>query len=555
MVKLLLLLFFSLPIISQAQAQNINKFEYKGKQTSLQDFLINNVKIIKKDNRDLVVIPLKPLLALYLYLSSNLKISELDTQIAQSKFREIDKPKLTWNTYYETANNNILSSIANESTSFNTFSSNTINTGINHQTRSGINYGIQISSNNVDSTPKTFDNNQISTTEKKIKYTELDLNFQVNIPIGKGFGKINYLDLIQAQLNTANTQRTYLSTIYNLVEVVINAYWELVAIYSELDLAIERVAESRRIVTESEARFELGIVSENFLLRSKNQLENDINLKAQIYVALFEIEEALKIAINIKNFPYGIFPKDEPQTPKLEDRNIENYLDNLANCPKFNPPSTCHPDYVNLEIAKNSSEITKIEADNEKKIDLDLSLVYNIKGLGQDNSQANSVLNSQELSNYTAKLTWSYPLGGSKSTEKNLQYNLESMKLGKQALNLRDNYELQLKTIIKTLDFLSQQLDAIGSNILLLNKIYEQEQFKYKIASGTRLNILEAKTELYSALANRKRIEKEYEKKFYLFKLIVGELFDYLGIDLDNIKFLEILESLTFKVNNEIENN
>ena len=547
MIKKLFLIFcyIFIALPTNAQSQSLKSFEFNGKQISLTDFLTNHAQIIEKDNRKLVAIPLRPLLALYLHLSSSIKSASLEHQIAESKLKEAKKPKLSWVTSYTISDTNRPNTVDATSSSFTATTNSGVTTGFNHKTLSGIAYELSLSSINTENVSKRFLLDPANQTSAPLqKFNQLALNFNFNFPIGKSFGKVNGINIIQASIASAQSKKNILDAIYQQTELVSDFYWNLVAIYAAIDIANNRVAESRTIVADNQVRAELGLISETFLLRSQNQLERDLNQRELLYLSLFELEKALKITLDIRDLDYGLYPSDKPQNSKLEHNDIATYLDKVINCSSLEE-ITCHPDFLGLKILAGFNQIDKITADDESRPDIDLGLQFSLKGYGEDFSAANSSLSSQNLNDYSLSLSWNSPLGSSKAETKKQQYLLEQMKLLTQEGSLKDNYELRIATQLKRIDFIQKQIDTATRSITIFRKLYEQEQYKYRLATSTRLEILEAQTELYNALANKANLLVEYEKNFYSFKLIVGDLFNYLKIDLNNIDPLEMLREIT----------
>ena len=495
-----------------------------------QDFTAIIEQIEKKNfyGKQVALVPLKLILQYSLIALSDLEVADYQDKIHQARYlQSLGKFEPTLTTEIVSNSNPAVTGSTEGNLNFSRQNNTTISTSLSKKNLNGINYGISINvSSNASQNYQINKQQDIVSGEGNSDYTVFSNIFSVNIPIGQDWGDINFIESKSHLVDKENNKINKLEIIIAYFNGVSQLYWELVKIYAMFEQQKEKIQLAKQLYEESLQREEVGLTTainvNNTLLLWNTEQINIIPLENVI----IDLEEQIKVALDLLNLDLGLFPVDGFKTIAPESDSTF-YYDKIL---QF------HPVFLKFRVDAAKNMIEKEESENLLATDIDLNLRYNLTGAGFNVGESVENIPVTELDGYNIGLTWKHTFGNTKAQEKKSEVLHRKIQIETQKKSQGNNYLILVRKIFRELDFYKATIKNSQQRQEVALKFFQQEKLKYNNGEISSITLFEAQTEKTAAEFSFISAQAEYEKQYHELLILTGEIFPYYQIDIDTTK-------------------
>lgn len=506
-------------------------------EATLQKFMVYpGLEFGEVDGRQVVKASLKSTLHLILEFNTSLQSLLLGEQIALSALEAAgNRNNPVWKNDFRvnktvrgssrTTTENASSTPQNSSSTA-TYNANESHTFSSSWSKKGGN-GIRYSATFSESTSKTRTYRKQENKKNKIEEQGVSdpsvsssLKLGVSVPILQDWGAINDLPVLRSRLSVDNSQFNTQKSRLETLEIIARSYWDLAGLWKTREVLLESAKLSEQLLEENRIRTEAGVLmptdvkeSEIQLFRNQQQLlknEHDIR----------NIEDQMKVALNLVELPYGLFPSDTPQLHPIDfqfKQQLQKVLQNSSDLK-----------LLNSKVKNNQYDLD--DAYNQDKTNLDLNLDYTFSGNDKEFSKTLETYDESKLQGYQIGLTWEVPLFDYKTPEQIKQKKLERTQLDIQLVNTKDDLTMKLKTIQRNLRFAAQEIENATVIRQLAEEVLQQEIAKQRLGQSTGFRVSQAQQELVSAQSSEIQSLINYEKVYLSLLVLTGDIYEHFEI-------------------------
>ena len=504
-------LFIYQPLIAQDVAtiiEQIGKKNFYGKQVAL--------------------VPLKLILQYALIALSDLEVIDYQDKIHQARYlQSLGKFEPTLTTGIVSSSNPAVTGSTAGNLRFSRQNNTTISTSLSKKNLSGISYEVSVNLSSNASQSYQIDTQQnIIPDGENSDYAVFSNIFSVNIPIGQDWGDVNFIESKRHLADKENNKINKLEIIIAYFNGVSQLYWELVKIYAMFEQQKEKIQLAKQLYEESLQREEVGLttalsVNNTLLLWNKERI-NIIPLENVI----IDLEEQIKVALDLLSLDLGLFPVDEFKTIAPESDSTFYY----------NKILQFHPVFLKFRVDMAKNTIEKEESENLLSTDIDLNLQYNLVGAGFNLGESAENIPITELDGYSVGLTWKHTFGNTKAQQKKSEVLHRKIQIETQKKSQENNYLILVRKIFRELDFYKASIKNAQHMQETALKFFQQEKLKYDNGEISSITFFKSQTEKTAAEFSLISAQAEYEKKYHELLILTGEIFPYYQIGIDITK-------------------
>lgn len=333
----------------------------------------------------------------------------------------------------------------------------------------------------------------INMNNKLAEYGNYDPLVTANFtqPILRGFGKVNQIDLWNAQ-DTENLNKNRLKqTVINEITDVINAYHNLILSGNTLKSQREQLKDAENIFSINKKRIESGQleptanIQQEFQIESLRMLveqaENDFRISSQKLLQVIGLSSDINVSV-----PLDVSIKSVI-VPDL-DKSIETAFKN-------------NTDYIALNLSVKAHERALMAAENEQMWQLDFNANFqtgvtnNVEGSSHGFSQ---VYNGQNVIEAVG-VTLSIPINDIARKHKliSAKVNLEKERL---RLNtFKRDMTISITNSVNTIQSLARRLELAKKQVRMAQKAYDLEKKKQQAGLVTSFEVNNSQNQLLLA--------------------------------------------------------
>lgn len=341
------------------------------------------------------------------------------------------------------------------------------------------------------------------------------LNFGVSVPIFQDWGDVNRSNEKRAEVAVEQSRLTTTSTEMSLLESVAKTYWTLVGVRENIHSLEEAVALSELLVRETRARVDVGVLNYTDLKEAETQLASNRQSLLSAQISEQEIEDQIRVALNLENVTFGFKPADTPRIHR-EQLDFQTLL------------KKCYASSVQirqLQTQIKNNRIDLAEAENLDKSNVDLSFQYSFNNYGASSAEALQVFDKTPLQEYVLGVSWTVPLFDKMTPERIAQARVKRSQLELQLQDARSQLAINLQTVLRNLRFgLEEQKNAILSKELAKD-LMEKEIEKLKIGKSTGYNVSQAQQKYTSASYLEVLVRVRSEQNYIALLALTGNLY------------------------------
>ena len=361
------------------------------------------------------------------------------------------------------------------------------------------------------------------------------LTASVNQPLLRGFGRdVNTRLVVQSRLLQDSSAWDFVASVQTAVQLVENAYWDLVYALANLDSkkeALDRANDFNRI---TKIKIDVGALAPIEIVQTEvtiAQREQEIILaEGQIGDAQDRLKRLLNVT-DLSTWNRPIVPTDKPAEEKIEIDVEAGIRSALEVRPEVKQA------LVNIESRKVSLAYNR----NELKPRLDARGTYGLAGVGYNNdlvkegssySDAFSQIGSWDYPNWSIGLNFSVPLRN-RTAKANAAIAATDLELAVTNLALlKQNLALEVRTAARNVDTARRSVAAAKKARELADRNLDAERKKFDNGMTTSFTVAQVQNDLTTARSNELLAIAGYLKSMVSWHKAVGDLLPTKNVEL-----------------------
>ncbi|MBI5447062.1 MAG: TolC family protein [Deltaproteobacteria bacterium] len=403
--------------------------------------------------------------------------------------------------------------------------------GIGGLTQIGTEYSLGFVGERSDSPTKTPIPGYVEINPK----LETGLTASVTQPILRGFGRdVNTRLVVQSRLLQDASAWDFVVTIQNAVQLVENAYWDLVYANANLESkkeALDRANDFNRI---TKIKIDVGALAPIEIVQTEvtiAQREQEIILaEGQIGDAQDRLKRLLNVT-DLSTWSRPIVPMDKPSEEKVTidvEAGIRSAIE-------------VRPEVKQALVDIESKKVSLVFNRNELKPRLDAKGSYGLAGVGYNNdavtegssySGAISQIGSVDYPNWSIGLAFSVPLGN-RTAKANAAIAATDLDLANTNLALlKQNLSLEVRTAARNVDTARRSVAAAKKGRELADRNLDAERKKFDNGMTTSFTVAQVQNDLSTARSNELLAIAGYLKSMVSWHKAVGDLLQVKNVEI-----------------------
>ena len=349
----------------------------------------------------------------------------------------------------------------------------------------------------------------------------------VTQPLLQGFGKdVNTRLIVQSRLAQDSSAWDFVATIQNAVQLVENAYWDLVYANANLESkkeALDRANDFNRI---TKIKIDVGALAPIEIVQTEvtiAQREQEIILaEGQIGDAQDRLKRLLNVT-DLSTWSRPIVPTDKPAEEKLEI-NVEAGIQSALEV---------RPEVKQALVNIESKKVSVAYNRNQLKPRLDAKGTYGLSGVGFNNdiinpsssySDAYYQIRNFDYPNWAVGLNFAVPLGN-RTAKANAAIAATDLDLANTNLALlKQNLSLEVRTAARNVDTARRSVAAAKKARELADRNLDAERKKFDNGMTTSFTVAQVQNDLTTARSNELLAIAGYLKSMVSWHKAVGDL-------------------------------
>ena len=374
----------------------------------------------------------------------------------------------------------------------------------------------------------------------------LDLIWDQPLLAGRGV-EANTEQLVIAKNNFEISQQDLRVQINDTMELVENAYWDVLANIAGLRVANESLDRAKDLLEQNRKKVEVGTLPPIDITQAEagvaQQEEGVIIAEETLFNAEDELRRLLGVPADDPMWSQRIVPTDQPDLVRLEidlDSAIEEAYAN-------------RPELIRAQRQLDSNELSVRAAKNRARGDLNLNARLSPTGQNElidpDGSLGVGVVSGDEvgsnfddavteipeLANYfwSVGLTYTIPIG---NRQAKANYRIAQLNRDQSQTTLRNqeqNIRVEVRRAARGVETGVKRIDAAEASVELQRKNLEAEQKKFENGMSTSFQVLEFQNDLSDAEVALIRAVVTYRRSIVAFEKAKGTLLESRNVQLD----------------------
>jgi len=349
----------------------------------------------------------------------------------------------------------------------------------------------------------------------------------VTQPLLKGFGRdVNTRLVVQSRLARDSSAWSFVATVQNAVQLVENAYWDLVYANANLESkreALDRAKDFNRI---TKIKIDVGALAPIEIVQTEvtiAQREQEIILaEGQIGDAQDRLKRLLNVT-DLSTWSRPIVPTDKPAEEKVEidvEAGIQTAIEG-------------RPEVKQALVDIESKKVSVVYNRNQLKPRLDAKGSYGLSGVGFNNdairegssySDAYYQIRDFDYPNWSVGLNFAVPIGN-RTAKANAAIAATDLDLARTNLALlKQNLSLEVRTAARNVDTARRSVAAAKKARELADRNLDAERKKFDNGMTTSFTVAQVQNDLTTARSNELLAIAGYLKSMVSWHKAVGDL-------------------------------
>jgi outer membrane protein len=366
-----------------------------------------------------------------------------------------------------------------------------------------------------------------------------DLSFSQ--PLLRGFGRqVTEFNIQVARLQDDISRKAFVEQVVATVQTAENAYWNLVAARSDLQVAEQSLELAKQLHEDNKVRVKVGTLAPLELVSSEAGIASREEGIIQARAAVGDAEDVVRYLLDIadeKVWPLPVIPDTDPAIPPSAPDLHQSLAQALDS----------RPELAREKVAQQSREIQAAYYTSQTKPRLDLTASYGYNGVGGEAivrdpdgtvisrtpggwSDAIDQIGRRDFPVWSVGLNFAYPLQNRAAKTRATIAGLAAEQ-GKAGLDqLRQQVEAEVRIAVRGLATAQQQIDSARASVTLYEKNVDAEKKKYENGLSTSYQILQVEDDLSSARSRLVAAITGYRKAMVEYHRSIGDLLGATGV-------------------------
>ena len=354
--------------------------------------------------------------------------------------------------------------------------------------------------------------------------------FQVYQPLLNGFGvALNRRFITVAETNRKIVTEAFRTTLNNTLSNAANAYWDLIALRENVEVADQSVVTAQRLFNEWRQRAELDVATPLDVLSAESQLAISRVALVNARTRLQQQEALIKTLMSKVDDPAldaaALEPTDtlpdavDAATPSLA-ASIVSALTNR---------SSLHQAQLGLQNQRIAEEFTR----KNLLPTLSVYAAYDAFALNPGVAPAIRQLWRAAFPEYSVGFTFSVPVLNRAAQADDVRARLERQSAEASLARTKATIELQVRTATFSLERGRSQIDAARRAVVATQAAFEGAKSKLELGVGTPYQVALAERDLRSAQSADIQARVTYAKALVAHDITVSSFLEKNGIPFD----------------------
>lgn len=314
--------------------------------------------------------------------------------------------------------------------------------------------------------------------------------FSYDQPLLRNFGRLaNERPILLAQIDNRVSRETFEQQVTTTIQQVVNAYWNLVEAYEQVGVAQESLALARELHDRNRIQVEVGTLAPLELVQSEAAIavrDEDI-IRAQ--AAIGDTADLLRQLLNLPQgdlWQVDIRPTTKPETERVAIDVNEAIRIALAERPEVRTQQ--------LFLERNQLDARYFQ--NQLLPQLNLSLDYNLAGVGLGFSNALEQVYLLDFPGWAAQLTFAYPLQNRGARAQKAIADIDVERALLELDDIENVVTTEVRQAARRVDTAAKQIEAARASSRFQERNLEAERKRYENGMSTSFEITQIQEDL-----------------------------------------------------------
>lgn len=358
-----------------------------------------------------------------------------------------------------------------------------------------------------------------------------------------------------AQINSDISRETFEQQVAGTLQLVENAYWDLVQARKEVEVAQESLGLAQDLHRMNKVRVDVGTLAPLELVQSEVGIatrQESIILAQQTEQ---NAEDTLRQLLHIEEGPLWdlpIVPTTAPETP-AQQLDLAQSIDTALKE---------RPELRNQELQLDLRALDVAYFRNQMLPQLNLTTRYGYNGIGGtvrnpstgeiiqagDASDAIKQLRDRDFNGWRIQLDFLYPLQNrtARARKAIADVNLEQGKT--QMTQLQETVRTEVRRAVRGVRTAAQEIESASASVRLAEQNVDAERKRYENGLSTSFQVLQIQEDLTAARSRQVAAIAGYRRALAEYYRSIGQLLEQEGVELDDPLRVEHLDRFGWSI-------
>lgn len=344
-----------------------------------------------------------------------------------------------------------------------------------------------------------------------------------------------------AQLNSDISRETFEQQVASTLQLVENAYWDLVQARKEVEVAEESLGLAQDLHRMNKVRVDVGTLAPLELVQSEVGIATRQEAIILAQQTRDNAEDTLRQFLHFEEgqlWDLPIVPTTPPETPALQPDLAQSIDTALKE----------RPELRNQELQLDLRALDVAYYRNQTLPQLNLTTRYGYNGIGGtirnpttgeiiqtgDASDAIKQLRDRDFNGWRIQLDFLYPLQNraARARKAIADVNLEQGKT--QMTQLQETVRTEVRRAVRGVRTAAQEIESAGASVRLAEQNVDAERKRYENGLSTSFQVLQIQEDLTAARSRQVAAIAGYRRALAEYYRATGRLLAAEGVELDD---------------------
>ncbi len=352
-------------------------------------------------------------------------------------------------------------------------------------------------------------------------------SFTFSQPLLRDFGRLaTERGIIVARTNSQVSREEFERQVTATVQLVVDAYWNLVGARQQLVVAQESLGLARELHDRNRIQVEVGTMAPLELVQSEAAIASREEDIIRATSAIGDAEDVLRQLLNLppEVWATAILPTTPPETEKVAIDVAEAIATAYAERPELRTEE--------LRVAQ--AEVDARFFRNQLLPTLDLALDYGYSGVGLNFNDAFSQVSGLDFRGWSARLIFAYPIQNRSARAQSAIANLDVERLQTELDQQKTLIATEVRRAVRAVETAAKQIEAARISREFQEKNLEAERKRYENGMSTSFQITQIQEDVTQARSNEVAATINYRTALAGYYQAIGRLLEQHDVGIDD---------------------